>query len=140
MPKAALRYPGVFSARFDAAAGITTHEWLDYNPEDADPLIRKILDDIHRDFVATGSTKVLVVADRTRGAFSPEIRKFIEKVQFPRIAADTKLRFVATVLPTDEVRAAYAMLWRRQLVVSERFIQADFTDVASARAWLETMP
>lgn len=130
-------YPGICRASYDAVSDITEHEWLNYNPENADRLVRKILDEIYEAFVSTGSAKVLVIADRTRGAFSPEIQKYIERVQFPRFASDTNLKFVATVISKESLKFSYASLWKDQLAQNKRFIQADFVSVDEARNWLD---
>lgn len=129
-------YPGICRASYDASTDITVHEWLDYCPEDADDLVLEVLGKIYDGFCQTGSTKVLVIADKTKGAFSPTVVTFIRNVQFPRLASDSRLKFVATVLPRRSLPATYTSLWKEQLERNDRFIQADFASLDEATDWL----
>ncbi len=129
-------FPGVCRASFDARTGVTVHEWFDYNPPYADKLVFEILERIYVAFCENGSTKVLVIANNTKGAFSREVLTFIRDVQFPRLATDTKLKFVATVLPREALPATYATLWKEQRERNERFILADFASLDEATDWL----
>lgn len=130
-------YKRVCRGSYDPTTDITVHEWFDYNPEDANYSVREVLDSIYDAFCTTKSAKVLVLTKNARGAFSPEIQKYIETVQFPRFASHTNLRFVATVMPDERINVMYTALWKEQLARNDRFIQADFSSEEEAVAWLK---
>ena len=84
---------------------LIVHEWLEYNPEDQDGAILIILHKIYDIFLTYPVKKVLVKTSQTKGVFSPSIQKYIQDVQFPRLLADTKLRYIATVKSDDYMKS-----------------------------------
>jgi hypothetical protein len=135
----AFKYDGIFEAYLEDDGELIRHVWIEYNPDGKDDVIRKILDEIYDLFLTSGATKVLVDVRKTSGAFSPEVLRFIDGVQFPRILENTKVRFLATVKVSVEMSALYANLWQKQLANRERLVQRDFSDIGDALAWLRSM-
>lgn len=113
------------------------HEWLEYNPEDQDNIILTIFQIIFDLFLIYPVEKLIVKSNMTKGAFSPSMLKYIKNVQFPRLVADTKLRFVATVTSTDEVKVIGNLLWKGQFNNEDDVILYDVSNVEEGRKWLE---
>ena len=127
---------GVLRVTYEEDAGIQVHEWLDYNPEGRDELIRQLLDRIYQRLIDFPVEKLLVKADQARGAFSPEVQAFIREVQFPRLQAQASIRFVVTVRQRDTLASIGTELWKSQLKANSRLIMHDVESEAEARAWL----
>lgn len=106
--------PGVLRILYEERFGLQVHEWLNYSPEDRDPLVLDLLDRIYELLMHYPVEKLLVIADRTRGAFSTEVQTFIREVQFPRILGNTSVRFVATVKSADQMTEIGSDLWKAQ--------------------------
>lgn len=115
------------------------HEWLEYNPEDQDNTILIILQKIYDIFLTYPVEKVIVKTDMTKGAFSLNIQKYIRDVQFPRLLADTKLRYVVTIKSKDEMKALGALLWQEQFNKEDEVILHDVGSEEDAREWLKTI-
>lgn len=116
---------------------LIVHEWLEYNPENGDSVIHEILDQIYKTFLQHDVTKVLVIADKTKGAFSPDIQTFINDVQFPRLIEETKIKYVATVVSENVFNRLGAKLWQDQLAAGERMIMREVLSADEGRAWLK---
>ncbi len=91
------------------------HEWLEYNPEDEDNTILRILQAIYDVFLIHPVEKVIVKTNLTKGVFSPNIQKYIKEVQFPRLLDDTKVRYIATIKSEDKIQSLGTLLWQSQL-------------------------
>jgi hypothetical protein len=115
------------------------HEWLEYNPEDHDDIILTILQKIYDIFLIYPVEKVIVKTDMTTGAFTPSIQEYIKDVQFPRLVADTNLRFVATIKSKDNMKAIGALLWQDQFNDEAEVILQDVSSEEEARKWLSTI-
>jgi hypothetical protein len=114
------------------------HEWLDYNPEDQDKTILMILEKIYELFLAYPVKKVIVKTDITRGMFSPHINKYIKEVQFPRLLADTEIRYIATVKSKEEMKGIASLLWQEQFDKEAEILLRDMGSEKEARDWLKT--
>ena len=90
------------------------HEWLEYNPEGEDNTILRILQAIYDVFLIHPVEKVIVKTNLTKGVFSPNIQEYIKEVQFPRLLADTKLRYIATIKSKDKTQSLGTFLWQCQ--------------------------
>jgi len=113
------------------------HEWLEYNPEDQDNIILLILQNIYDVFLIHPVEKVIVKTNMTKGVFSPKIQEYIEQVQFPRLMADTKLRYVATIKSKDNIQAMGTFLWQSLFDQDAAIILHDFDSEEKARHWLQ---
>ena len=129
-------HKNIIRVSFEKENDLMIHEWFEYNPNGADDLILKILQEIYDAFLKYGATKVLVVVDKTKGAFSPDMMKYIEETQFPRLASETQLKYVATVLNREDMSSRYAAIWEGQLARNERFIINDVSTEQEGRDWL----
>ena len=89
--------PGIIRALYEKDNELIILEWLDYSPDDQDHIILEILQGIYEKFLAYSIEKVMVRADRVRGAFSPNIQDYLGEVQFARIVADTKIRYIVSI-------------------------------------------
>lgn len=115
------------------------HEWLEYNPDDQDKIIFEILQKIYDIFLAYPVEKLIVKTERTKGALSTSVQKYIRNVQFPRLLAATKLRYVATIKSVDEMKQIGALLWQRQFKEDVEIILHDVKTEKEAREWLKTI-
>lgn len=131
--------PGVVRVFFEEEPRLQVHEWFEYNPEDRDWMVVRTLDRIYQLLLDHPVASVLVKANQTRGAFSPEIQKYLREVQFPRLIRDTPLRFVATVESADRAIQMGAELWKGQFEEGAPLILHDVETEAEGRAWLQTM-
>jgi len=135
---------------YDMENELIVHEWLEYNPEDKDKTILRILQAIYDMFLIHPVEKVIVKTDLTKGVFSPRIQKYIQEVQFPRLLADTKLRYIATIKSKDKTQSLGTLLWQCQFeekvnintsdMESEEEVDIIIRDVESeeeAREWLK---
>ncbi len=113
------------------------HEWIEYNPEDQDKTILRILQKIYDVFLIHPVEKVIVKTNLTKGCFSPNIQNYIEEVQFPRLLADTKLRYVATIKSKDKIQAMGTLLWQSQFSEEADIILHDVESEEEAREWLK---
>lgn len=134
-----LEEPGILRVSYEAEERQQVHEWFDYNPEDRDPLILKLLDRIYELLIEYPVEKVLVKSENVRGAFSPQVTTFIRDVQFPRIAADTQVRFVATVNSTQFLQRIGTDVWRAQLDRQAALVTHCVESEAEARKWLQVV-
>jgi len=128
--------PGVLRVFHEEESRTQVHEWLNYNPEDRDSLILDLLDRIYQLLIEHPVEKVLVKTDRARGAFSLDVQTFIRDVQFPRLLADTTIRFVATVRSPDQMTAIGTDLWKVQLEQHSPLIMHDVESEVEGRDWL----
>lgn len=113
------------------------HEWLDYNPEDKDNTILLILQNIYDVFLIHPVEKVIVKTNLTKGVFSPNIQKYIQEVQFPRLLAETKLRYIATIKSKDKTQSLGTSLWQCQFKEEANIIIRDVESEEEAREWLK---
>ncbi len=132
-----LEEAGILKVSYEAEEGLQIHEWFDYNPEDRDPLILQLLERIYELLLEYPVEKVLVKTDNVRGAFSPRVQVFIRDVQFPRLVADTHIRFVATVKSTVFLERIGTEVWRSQLKKHAPLVTHDVGSEAEARQWLQ---
>ncbi len=132
-----LEEPGILKVSYEAEESLQVHEWFDYNPENRDPLILKMLERIYELLLEYPVEKILVNSENVRGAFSPEVTTFIQEVQFPRIAADTQVRFVATVKSSHFMNRIGTDVWRAQLKRHAALVTHDVKSEAEARKWLQ---
>lgn len=124
---------------YDKDNELLIHHWLNYNPENNDDLILTILQRIYDIFLIYPVEKVIVKSDTTIGVFSPSIQEYIRDVQFPRLIADTNLRFVATIKSKDSMRAIGALLWQDQFDEEAEIYLQDVNNEEEARKWLSTI-
>jgi len=124
---------------YDKENELLIHDWLHYNPEDNDDLILTVLQRIYDIFLIYPVEKVIVKTDFTIGVFSPSIQEYIRDVQFPRLIADTNLRFVATIKSKDNMKAIGALLWQDQFDEEAEIYLHDVSSEEEARIWLSTI-
>ena len=127
---------GVLRVAYEAEEELQVHEWFDYNPEDRDPLVLELLEQIYELLLEHPVEKLLVRTENARGAFSPQVQAFIREVQFPRLVADTELRFVATVKSSSQLQRIGTELWRGQLENHAPLVTHDVETESEARDWL----
>lgn len=130
----------IIRVSYDEAASLLIHEWINYDPEDQEKHVLEALEFIFQAFQSHPVNKVLVLADKTKGCFSPKVQDFISDVQFPRLLKDTNLRFVATVLDKSQISATYTEMWEAELTTLEAFVTRDFASEKEARDWLAQVP
>lgn len=75
----------------------------------------------------------------TIGVFSPSIKEYIKDVHFPRLIADTNLRFVATIKSKDHMKALGALLWQDQFNDQAEVILHYVGSEEESRNWLSTI-
>ena len=131
--------PGILKIYYEEETQTQVHEWLNYNPNDNDSLVIRLLDQIYNLLLKYPVKKILVITNNTEGVFTPEVQKYIQNVQFPRLSSDTPIRFVATVKTADEVAASGTTLWKEQLKMQKPIIIYDSETEADAREWLKQM-
>ncbi len=83
--------------------------------------------------------KVIVKTDLTKGVFSPSIQKYSKDVQFPRLLADTKLRYIATIKSKDEIKKIGTLIWQKQFNKGAEVVLHDVGSEEEAREWLKTI-
>ncbi|WP_196139837.1 hypothetical protein [Aliikangiella sp. G2MR2-5] len=127
---------GVVNVFYEEDEMLQIHEWLNYSPDGDERIMFKALDRIYQLLIEYPVTKVLVIADQAKGAFSPNLQAFIRETQFPRLISDTQIRFVATVKPADLLAQVYTDVWKEQLKQNSTLIMHDVADEASGRRWL----
>jgi hypothetical protein len=115
------------------------HEWFEYNPEDEDDTILVIFQNIYELFITYPVAKVLVKTNLTKGVFSPNMQLYIEEVQFPRLIADTNLRYIATIKAIDKMQAIGTMLWQNQFDKNADVILHNVANEQEAREWLQVI-
>ena len=103
--------PNIIKIIYEEANGLFIHEWLEYNPEDQDKAVLEVLQKIYELMLEYPAQKVLVRGDKTRGVFSPEMQRYIRDVQFPRLVADTQLKYVATTVKEGVIEKMGAVVW-----------------------------
>lgn len=128
--------PGILKVSYEEEESLQVHEWFDYNPENRDPLILEMLERIYELLIGYPVEKVLVKSENVRDAFSPKVTTFIQEIQFPRIAADTQVRFVATVKSAHFMKRIGTEVWRAQLKRHAAIVTHDVESEAEARKWL----
>ena len=106
---------GVLRVSYEAERGLQIHEWFEYNPEDHDDWVFDALENIYELLRKYPVKKLLVKTGKSRGAFSPQVLTFIRDVQFPRLARETQIRFVATVRSSVEWDSVGTLLWEGQM-------------------------
>jgi len=131
--------PNIIKIFYEKENELIVHEWLEYNPEDRDNTILIILQKIYDIFLVYPVEKVIVKADLTKGAFSPSIQEYIRDVQFPRLLADTKIRYVATIKSDDEMKNLGVALWQAQFNQGGEVILHDVRSEDEAREWLKSL-
>ena len=131
--------PNTIKIFYEKENELIIHEWLEYNPEDQDNTILIILQKIYEIFLTYPVEKVIVKTDQTKGAFSPSIQKYIEDVQFPRLLADTKLRYVATIKSEDEMKNIGMILWQELFNKGADIILHNVGSEEEAHEWLKTI-
>ena len=131
--------PDIIKIFYEKENDLLVHEWLEYNPEDQDNTILVILQKIYDFFLAYPVEKIIVKADMTKGAFSPNIQKYIKNVQLPRLVSDTKLRYVATVKSEEEMKDIGVKLWQLQLNKDADVILHNTGSEEEARDWLRNI-
>ena len=124
---------------YEKENNLIIHEWLEYNPEDQDRTILEILQKIYEIFLAYPVRKVIVKTDKTKGIFSPEIQQYIKEVQFPRLLADTKIQYIATVKSKNEMNDIASLLWQEQFEKEAELILRDVAGETEARGWLKIL-
>jgi len=130
--------PNIIKIFYEKENDLIVHEWLEYNPEDQDKTILIILQKIYDIFLTHPVEKVIVKADLTKGVFSPNIQKYIKDVQFPRLLADTKVRYIVTIKSEDKMRDVGMLLWQKQFNKGAEVILHDVGTEEEAREWLKT--
>ncbi len=131
--------PNVIKIFYEKENDLLVHEWIEYNPEDQDHTILTILQKIYDIFLEYPVEKVIVRSALTKGAFSPKIMKYIKEVQFPRLVANTKLRYIATVKPMSEFNEVGMLIWNEPLKKEENLFLQDFKNESQAREWIKTI-
>lgn len=131
--------PNIIKIFYEKDNELIVHEWLEYNPEDQDDTILIILQKIYDTLLTYPVEKLIVRTKMTKGVFSPGIQKYIRDVQFPRLLADTKLRYVATIKSEDEMKDRAALLWQMQFEEEADIILHDVGSEEEAREWLKTI-
>ena len=128
--------PDIIKIFYEEENELIIHEWLEYNPDSQDALILDILQVIYEGLLEYPVEKLIVKSDMTKGAFSPGIQKYIKDVQFPRLVKNTKVRYVSTIKPEDEIKKTGVLLWQLQLKNNDDIILHDVATEAEAREWL----
>ena len=131
--------PNIIKIFYEKENELIVHEWLEYNPEDQDKTILIILQKIYDIFLTYPVEKIIVKTNQTKGIFSPSIQKYIKDVQFPRLLADTKLRYVATIKSEDYMKGVGVLLWQKQFKKGAEIILHDVGSEEEAREWLKTI-
>ncbi len=131
--------PKIIKIFYEKENELIVHEWLEYNPEDQDNTIRMILQKIYDTLLTYPVEKIIVKTNQTKGAFSPSLQNYIRDVQFPRLRADTKLRYVATIKPKETMKKLGTLLWQIQAKEESEIILHDVGSEEEAREWLKTI-
>ena len=131
--------PNIIKIFYEKENELIIHEWLEYNPDDQDNIIFEILQNIYDIFLAYPVEKVIVKTDQTKGVFTPSAQEYIRDVQFPRLLADTKLQYVATIKSEDKMKRIGALLWQKQFKEGAEIILHDVRTEKEARTWLKTI-
>ena len=132
--------PDVIKISYEKDNRVIIHEWLDYNPENAgNDFMLEVLQKIYDIFLAYPVAKVIVKVDQTKGAFAPEVQQYIGEVQFPRILADTKVRYVATVHSEQKMKQMSKLLWQKRFKKNDEVMLHDVFSEQEARDWLSTV-
>ncbi len=131
--------PNIIKIFYEKENELIIHEWLEYNPEDQDNAILLILQEIYELHLTYPVNKLIVKTDLTKGAFSPTIQEYINDVQFPRLLADTKLRYVVTIKSDDIMKAMASTLWQGLLNKKGNIVLHNVQNEKEAREWLKTI-
>ena len=131
--------PDIIKIFYEKENELIVHEWLEYNPEDQDKTILIILQKIYDIFLAYPVEKVIVKSDMTKGVFSPSIQKYIKDVQFPRLLSDTKLRYIVTIKPDDQMKKVGVKVWQGQFSKEAEIVLHNVESEEDARQWLKTI-
>jgi hypothetical protein len=132
-------YEDIIRVSYEKENDLIVHEWHRYNPDQKDHIVLEILQKIYETLLETGASKVLVKVDKVKGVFSPEIHKYINDVQFPRLVNETNMRFVATVTNKSDMSSKWATIWKEQLAVNEPIVLHDVDTEEEGRAWLRSV-
>ena len=131
--------PNIIKIFYEKENELIVHEWLEYNPEDQDNIILIILQKIYDIFLTYPVEGIIVKADQTKGVFSPSIQEYISDVQFPRLLADTKLRYVATIKSENRMKEIGVFMWQEQFKEGAEIILHNVRSEEEAREWLKTI-
>lgn len=131
--------PNIIKIIYEEANGLFIHEWLEYNPEDQDKAVLEVLQKIYELMLEYPAQKVLVRGDKTKGVFSAEMQRYIRDVQFPRLVADTQLKYVATTVKEGVIEKMGAVVWERQFDKDAEVILRQFEKEEEARDWLASV-
>ena len=131
--------PNIIKIFYEKENELFIHEWLEYNPEDQDNTILNILQYIYESLLIYPVEKIIVKSDKTKGIFSLEIQKYIRNIQFPRLIADTKLRYVATIKSEDLIRKTGVTIWQLQFKKDDDIILQNVNNEIEARQWLNSI-
>lgn len=132
-------YENIIRVTYEKENNLIVHHWYRHNPEQQDHIILEILQKIYETLLETGAPKVLVKVDTVKGMFSPEIQKYINEIQFPRLVNGTNMQFVATVTNKSDLSSKYATIWKDQLVLNGPVILHDVDTEEEGREWLRTV-
>lgn len=108
--------PGITRVFYEKDNELIILEWLDYNPDGQEQVILVIMQRIYHTLLVYSVEKIMVKADRVRGAFSPAIQDYLMEVQFPRIIADTKIQDIVTIMSQEGMGRASTRLWQKELI------------------------
>jgi hypothetical protein len=132
--------PNTIRIFYEKENELIIHEWFEYNPENVrDDIILENLQKIYDIFLTYPVEKVIVKADQTKGAFSPGVLEYIKTVQFPRVLADTEIRYVVTIQSKEEMNQMPTFIWQEHLKKGSRAILHDVGTEKEARTWLKTI-
>ncbi|MCJ8311463.1 MAG: hypothetical protein HRU38_02015 [Saccharospirillaceae bacterium] len=131
--------PNIIKIFYEKENELFIHEWLEYNPEDQDNKILNILQYIYESLLIYPVAKIIVKSDKTKGIFSLEVQKYIKNIQFPRLMADTKLRYVATIKSEDVIKKIGVKIWQLQFKKDDDIILQNVNNEIEAREWLKSI-
>ena len=81
--------------------------------------------------------------ENAKGAFSPKVLNYISEVQFPRLLANTKVKYIATIKSTDAMKEIATQVWQYELKdkdeEKEKIVMNDFLREEDARQWLNAI-
>lgn len=124
---------------YDSKTLIMHHEWFNYDPDITDQYMINVLDKIYVSLKDTQSKKILVLANKTKGCFTPSIQDFINKIQFPRFADSTQLKYVAIILDRNDPKSKYSAVWETSLETFKHIQIRHFINEIDALKWLKTV-
>lgn len=81
----------------------------------------------------------MVKADHAKGAFSPEIQEYLGEVQFPRLVADTQMRYIVTVQSEKKMNQISSLIWQKRFKEKNKIFLHNVRTEQEARDWLKTI-